>query len=82
MNINSKDIKVYHAIKDYMLKNGYCPSVRELCEITGLKSSCSINRHLERLEEYGLLIRKCYASPVYRLAGMKYVMEVLDGEDK
>lgn len=39
------------------LQNGYPPSVREICDATGLKSTSTVHGHLIRLEKKGLLNR-------------------------
>lgn len=80
MAISDKDIKVYEWIKDYMMRTGFCPSAREIADGVGYKSLCSVKVRMDHLEKYGLLIRKCEASPVYKLAGMKYVMEEVGDE--
>lgn len=44
-------------IKDYTEENGYAPSVREIGEAVGLKSTSTVHGHLTRLEKKGLLHR-------------------------
>jgi len=44
------DSIVYDAIVQYFKDYGYAPSVRELCEITGFKSTSSVHFYLKRLE--------------------------------
>ena len=46
---------VYRAIVNYINEHQYPPTVREVCEIVGLKSSASVHRHVEILKEKGLL---------------------------
>ena len=38
-------------------KKGYPPSVREICDATGLKSTSTVHGHLIRLEKKGLIAR-------------------------
>ena len=73
--IAKRDKEIYEWIKDYMLKNGYCPSVEEICDGVGIKSKSSVQMHIVKLEDTGAIIRKCAGSSVYRLAGMRYEME-------
>ena len=47
--------KVYDAIVEHMLEKGYPPSVRELCEMTGLKSTGSVHSHISHLEQNGYI---------------------------
>ncbi len=44
-------------IKEFSTKNGYPPSVREICSGVGLKSTSTVHAHLKRLEESGELRR-------------------------
>lgn len=47
--------EVYIAIEDFIKENGYSPSVRELCKITGKNSPGTINVHLHNLKELGFI---------------------------
>ena len=78
MRITEKDREMYEWIKDFMLKTGFCSSIREICLGMGIKSTNTVHNRIDRLVCYGLLIRKTESSPVYRLAGMKYVMSEVD----
>ena len=49
-------------LKDCILKKGYPPAVREICEAVKLKSTSSVHAHLETLEEKGY-IRKDPTKP-------------------
>ncbi|MDE7269482.1 MAG: transcriptional repressor LexA, partial [Acetatifactor sp.] len=44
-------------IKDEILKRGYPPTVREICETGHLKSTSSVHSHLETLEKNGYIRR-------------------------
>ena len=44
-------------IKDEILKKGYPPTVREICETVGLKSTSSVHAHLSTLERNGYIRR-------------------------
>jgi repressor LexA len=46
---------VYIAIEDFIKENGYSPSVRELCKITGKNSPGTIYTHLHKLKELGYI---------------------------
>ena len=54
---HDKQTEVYNVIKQHILDKGYPPSVREICEIVGLKSTSTVHGHLERLEKKGLIRR-------------------------
>ena len=44
-------------IKEMILKKGYPPAVREICEAVHLKSTSSVHSHLESLEKNGYIRR-------------------------
>ena len=52
-----KQQEIYEFLKIYTENNGYPPSVREICEGVGLKSTSSVHGHLKRLEGKGLVKR-------------------------
>ena len=49
--------KILAYIEKATLQKGYPPSVREICDETGLKSTSTVHGHLIRLEKKGLLYR-------------------------
>ena len=52
---NHREILEY--IKEMILKKGYPPAVREICEAVHLKSTSSVHSHLESLEKNGYIRR-------------------------
>ncbi|MGV8983448.1 transcriptional repressor LexA [Clostridium sp.] len=52
-----KQSEIYNYIKDQVQLKGYPPSVREICEAVGLKSTSTVHGHLERLEKKGFIRR-------------------------
>lgn len=48
---------IYDFIKSHQEEKGYPPSVREICEAVGLKSTSTVHGHLERLERKGIIRR-------------------------
>lgn len=44
-------------IQEQIEERGFPPSVREICEATGLKSTSTVHGHLKRMERAGLLQR-------------------------
>ena len=52
---NQQEILEY--IKDTILRKGYPPSVREICEAVHLKSTSSVHSHLETLERNNYIRR-------------------------
>ena len=55
--ITEKQKEILGYIKETILKKGYPPSVREICEAVHLKSTSSVHSHLETLEENGYIRR-------------------------
>ena len=49
--ITAKQQEILDYIKDEILKRGYPPTVREICETVNLKSTSSVHSHLETLEK-------------------------------
>lgn len=44
-------------IRSQVMENGFPPSVREICDAVGLKSTSTVHGHLKRLEKQGILKR-------------------------
>lgn len=55
--ITAKQQEILEYIKDSILKKGYPPAVREICEAVQLKSTSSVHSHLESLERNGFIRR-------------------------
>ncbi|RBP45608.1 transcriptional repressor LexA [Garciella nitratireducens] len=56
-NISDKQLKILEFIKEELYHKGYPPSVREICNAVGLKSTSTVHGHLEKLEKYGYIRR-------------------------
>ena len=55
--ITAKQQEILEYIKEQILKKGYPPAVREICEAVRLKSTSSVHAHLETLEKNGYIRR-------------------------
>lgn len=55
--ISSKQLEILEYIKAEILRVGYPPAVREICEAVNLKSTSSVHSHLETLEKNGYIRR-------------------------
>lgn len=55
--ISKKQLEILEYIKDQILKRGFPPAVREICEAVSLKSTSSVHSHLETLEKNGYIRR-------------------------
>ena len=49
--------EIFQFIKAFLLEKGYPPSVREIGEAVGLKSSSTVHSYLSRLEANGMIKR-------------------------
>ncbi|MFQ9114794.1 transcriptional repressor LexA [Eubacterium sp.] len=55
--ISAKQQQILDYIKEEILEKGYPPTVREICEKVGLRSTSSVHSHLNTLEENGYIRR-------------------------
>lgn len=55
--ISKKQEQILSYIKDEILQKGYPPTVRDICDAVGLKSTSSVHAHLETLEKNGYIKR-------------------------
>lgn len=73
MDLTRVQIEMYVAIKYYIKKNGYSPSVRELGEIVGNSSPSSVFQKLKKLKEKGYIDYKDKRSRTIRI-----IKDILD----
>ena len=55
--ISKKQLEILEYIKSEILRIGYPPAVREICEAVNLKSTSSVHSHLETLEKNAYIRR-------------------------
>ena len=55
--LTNKDFEILEFIKEQQIKKGFPPSVREICEAVGLKSTATIHARLKKLETHGKIVR-------------------------
>ena len=56
MKQNKKRETIYGYIEAYILKHGYGPSVREICDAVELRSTATVHYHLRLLAEEGRIL--------------------------
>ena len=56
--LNKREKDILKFIEKQLNENGYPPSVREICQAVGLKSTATVHSYLGRLEEGGFISRK------------------------
>ena len=62
-SITNKQKKVLEFIKKELQSKGYPPSVREICNGVGIKSTSTVHAYLERLEKEGYIRRSTKPGP-------------------
>ena len=55
--VSDKQNEIYEFLKTYTDNKGYPPSVREICQAVGLKSTSTVHSHLNKLEKLGYIRR-------------------------
>ena len=65
--------RIYSFLVDYISKNGFSPSVREIVAGTGLSSICSVYRCLLKLEDEGKIEMKHNATRAIKVVGFQLV---------
>ena len=54
-NLIQKEREIFEYISDCLQKNGFAPSVRDICAEVGIKSTSSVHEYLRRLEAKGFI---------------------------
>jgi repressor LexA len=74
--LSERQKKILEILEKFQVQNGYPPSIREICEMTGISSTSVVNYYLEQLEEMGYIERDRRVSrgvrvlkPIEELAG-------------
>lgn len=58
--ISVKQQEILEVIRQALMRDGQAPTVREIGKVTGLRSSCSVQKHLNSLEQKGYIKRDPY----------------------
>lgn len=66
--VTEKEKKVYQFIKEYIEENSYSPTVREIQDKFGLKSSSTAHRYIKTLSAKGLIDRTTKRNRAIRLS--------------
>jgi len=65
--------RVYNFLVEFIKKNGYAPSMREIRDGTYLSSKSSVYNHLLKLEDEGRIKMKPNSPRSIRLVGYEFV---------
>lgn len=65
-------------IIQYVNGHGYPPTVREICQLSGLRSTSSVQSHLQKMLKQGMIETDAGigSSRAIRIPGYKFVKEV------
>ncbi|MFR9071111.1 MAG: transcriptional repressor LexA [Paraclostridium sp.] len=80
INLSENQVKILKTIKEKVDTQGYPPSVREICCITGIKSTSTVHWNMNKLEELGF-IKKDPTKP-RAIEILNYIEENKDRIDK
>ncbi len=70
-----KQQKVLDYVKEEIKKNGYAPSVREICKALDLKSTSTVHGYLSRLQKKGLIQKAALKPRTLRIVGTEDEVE-------
>lgn len=63
---------VYDFLVSFITENGYAPSVKEISNGTGIKSTSTVHYHLEMLDKVGKIKVKPHTSRGIKLVGYEF----------
>ena len=72
--LRSKEKEIYRYIKDFAIEHGYLPSIREIGNGVGLKSTSSVVRYMEDMQHKGYINRE-WGGTRYSVKGLRYIEE-------
>ncbi len=72
VNLEPKEQLIFDYIKDNIRKNGYSPSIRDICGALGIKSTSTVHTCLEKLEKKGYIQKENGKSRTLRIEGVSY----------
>lgn len=74
--------KILEAVVSYIKEHGYSPSVREIGDMVGLKSTSSVQNHITKMLKNGMLETDCGVGTAraIRVPGYRFVKIRGDGD--
>lgn len=69
--ITEKDYEIMDFIHDYLEKNSFPPTVREICSAVGLNSTATVHARLKKLEREGYIVHNSSKNRSMRLVNYK-----------
>ena len=72
ISLEPKEQLVFDYIRENIRKNGYSPSIRDICTALDIKSTSTVHTCLERLEKKGYIQKENGKSRTLRIEGISY----------
>ncbi len=66
-NLTEREREIFEYIKNNIKNEGYAPSVRDICNALGMKSTSTVHTYLARLEEKGVIQKSAGKSRTIRV---------------
>lgn len=73
--------QIIEVVAEYMVKNGYSPTIREIADGTGFKSTSSVYNHLSKMRKDGLINYVDNSPRTFTIPGCCYVRFNPGGEE-
>ncbi len=54
--LKDKQILILNCIENFTKENGYPPTIRELCKLSGIKSTSTVHNNIKKLTKEGYLV--------------------------
>lgn len=71
--LSKTTLSVLSFVHDFINENGFSPTVREICNGVGLKSTSSVHSHMNKLDDLGYLVKDYKKPRNIRINEEKYV---------
>ena len=68
--LEPREKQVYDYIKENIRRNGYAPSIRDICGALGIRSTSTVHTCLDRLEKKGYIQKENGKSRTIRIEGL------------
>lgn len=68
-NATDKQLRVLNFVNEQIKKDGYAPTVREICKALDLKSTSTVHGYLTRLQKKGLIQKNALKPRTIRVVG-------------
>ena len=69
MGPTPRQLQILKHIQAQIARNGYAPSIQEICDCFKLASTATVHKHLKNLVERGLIVRSEHRSRAISVRG-------------